>query len=208
VLASKLVAATALSVLGMAANAVVIDFNELAIEGDGVGLGRNPITSAGYRFACSPASDVNCLGVFGRFSPFQGDPGYAAVYVGYEGFATVMTELNGSAFDFHSIDLTDVYNLGSPTTVQFTFNYAAGGSSTTAVTTDSVVGMETFVFAETGLTSVSWVTTAGSNLYGQFDNVNTAMVPEPSTYGLLMAGLLVVGAAAARRGRVEGGATP
>jgi hypothetical protein len=207
VLINKLVATTALSVLGMSANAAVIDFNELAIEGSGVGLGLNPITSAGYTFTCAPRSDVNCLGVFGRLSPFQGDPGFAAVYVGYEGYTTVMTQTNGSPFDFYSIDLTDVYNAGSPTTVQFTFNYAAGGTSSSAVTTDSAVGLETFVFAQTGLDSVAWVTTAGSNLYGQFDNIATA-VPEPRTYSLMLAGLLMVGMAATRRGRNDKGATP
>jgi hypothetical protein len=194
---NKLISATALSLLGMAANAEVIDFNELAH--DAFDRGVNPLVSGGYTFACTPVSDINCLGVFGRSNAWQADPGFAAVFVGYPGAATMMTTVGGGSFDFYSIDLGDIFNSGASVTVDFSFVHSVGGTSGVTVTLDSAPGMETFTFAKTGLSSVTWVTTSGANLYNQFDNVATAVVPEPQTSLLMLSGLAFMGLFGASR---------
>lgn len=185
------------------AGASTITFNEYAFDGYYAPVA--PVTSGGFSFTNSAQSygGADALGVWGRNDPSQADWGNAAIFVNYGYTTTTMTRIGGGNFDFTSIDLADVYNLGSSVTLQFTFNYAAGGFASQSVTLDNSPGLQTFAFNQSGLSSVDWVTTGGANGWNQFDNVvvdaNTAPVPEPETYAMMMAGIGVLGAVARRR---------
>lgn len=179
-----------------AAQAQVIDFNELTTPDLTM---VDPLTSGGFNFTNSCGSPGSCLGVWGSNNSFQMDQGGAAVFVNYGNTTTTMSRVGGGTFDFTSIDLADVYNAGASSTVNFTFNYLAGGSFSSMVTLDSLVGGQTFSFNQAGLGSVSWVTVSGDNGWGQFDNVNVTPVPEPSSVALMLAGLGLVGSVARRR---------
>lgn len=193
-----LIIATALAASG--AQAQVIDFNELAH--DGAFVTSQTIVADGFEFNGS-LGYTNQLGVWGRTNVYQADPGNASVFINHGGNAITMNQIGGSAFDFASIDFADVFNQGNSSIFQFTFNYAAGGSSSSQITLDNMEGLQTFTFNQSGLSSVSWQNIAGDGGWGQFDNVNispiTAPVPEPETYALMLAGLGLVGWVARRR---------
>lgn len=193
-----LIIAAALATSG--AQAQVIDFDELAH--DGFFTGSQTIVSDGFTFDGSFGYDDQ-LGVWGRNSSSQADAGNAAVFINYGNSIITMSQARGGAFDFTSIDFADVYNQGNSSTFQFTFNYAAGGSSSGQITLDNLAGLQTFTFNQSGLSSVSWQNIAGDGGWGQFDNVNispiTAPVPEPETYALMLAGLGLVAWVARRR---------
>ncbi len=196
--AIKLAAALAVAFAATGASAATITFNELAF--DGYYTPVNPVTSGGYTFNNDCGQGSPCLGVWGKNSPYQSDPGFASVFVNYGNTTTTMQQVGGGAFDFFSIDLADVYNQGSVVTLQFTFNHNGGGATSQFVTLDNTPGLQTFVFGESNLDSVTWRTTSGANGWNQFDNVNTTpAVPEPETYALMLAGLGVVGLLARRR---------
>lgn len=180
----------------LSAASATITFDELTNSDYYVAV--NPVTTQGYTFSNNCFVGADCLGVWNTSGAETMDPGGAAVFVNYANTITKMTSSAGT-FDFYSIDLADVYNRGESVTIAFTFQYAAGGSSTTSVTLDEQVGGETFAFNQTGLSSVSWVTTGGANGWNQFDNVNVTPVPEPAALAMMLAGLGAVGIAARRR---------
>lgn len=179
------------------ASAAVINFNEVAHDGDWASY-VHPLTSGGFLFTNSNGTN-DSLGVWGRNITEQADPGFAAVFVNYSQSTTTMTRVGGGLFDFTSIDLADVYNTGASVTIAFDF----GGGDLANVTLDQLVGLQTFSFNRTGLSSVSWVTVSGDNGWSQFDNVvvdaNGGQVPEPGSLALL--GLGLAGLAALRRKR-------
>ena len=74
------------------------------------------------------------------------------------------------------------------------FRYTDGaGLHITTLLLDNQVGVQTFVFNFSGLTSFS---VGGSGTYFQLDNVvvdGVAAVPEPATWALLIAGLGAIG---------------
>ena len=160
-------------------------------------------TGQGYLLSSPCGRTGECLGVWGWDSRNQADPTGAAVFVNLAGAVTTLTTLDGSAFSFQSIALADVFNTGVPSTVAFSFQYAAGGSSTQTVTLDDQRGLQTFVFAQQNLRSVSWSTVSGDNGWGQFSAITVASaVPEPGSLALFLAGLGALGVLS-RRSRVS-----
>jgi hypothetical protein len=195
-----LVLAAVAAVASFGAQAQVIDFDELAH--DDYYVGYQTILADGFLFDGS-FGNSDQLGVWGRNGAYQADTGNASVFINYGGNVITMRQADGATFDFASIDFADVRNTGESATFQFTFNYAAGGSASSQVTLDSLAGLETFTFNQSGLSSVSWQNIAGNGGFGQFDNVGigavAAPVPEPQTYALMLAGLGAVAWVARRR---------
>nr|WP_213290554.1 PEP-CTERM sorting domain-containing protein [Bradyrhizobium sp. sGM-13] len=123
------------------------------------------------------------------------------------GAATSNTITNDAsqAFSFSSIGLANVYNNGGGGDVLFTFNHVGGGvNSATVSLLSGVLGLQTFLFNETGLTSVVFTPLTTEGPYLQFDNidVNVSAVPEPSTWAMMMLGFAGFGHMAYRRRRM------
>lgn len=190
ILAAALVAASPMA-------QAVIHFDELAHSGRYAFV--NPIATQGFVIANDCGHGAGCLGIWGRDTPLTVDPGGAAVYVNYGGSVTTMARADGAAFDFRAIDLADVYNLGESLQMLFSFEFAGGTVEQTSVQLDFAVGTQTFVFGVTGVTRVSWVTTAGNSGWSQFDNIDTSPIPEPGALAMMLAGLGVLGSVARRR---------
>lgn len=109
---------------------------------------------------------------------------------------TILTKADGGWFQLNSIALAELYPSGDSFSVTFTGLLYTGAAVTQTFSLDGLYGAQTFLFDDdfTQLISVSWLNSAA---YHQFDDIDVAPVPEPSTMLLFASGLLTV--ASARR---------
>lgn len=183
-----------------AADAAVIDFHLPPGQAD---LGSQ-YSQDGFTFTSSiqaPFAYFNWVA--------YGSPGASAdpdgdIVQNYSSAVNTITQDNGNPFSFQSIGLAPVYNDGSGGSVQFTFNYAGGGSSSQTVTMDNgVYGLQHFMFNESNLASVQFQSVSTYGNWLQFDEVGVngvGGVPEPATWTMLLLGFFGLGAMLRGRG--------
>jgi hypothetical protein len=129
-------------------------------------------------------------------------------HYGYENAGTVHMDagfgngaydftFSGGVFDFSSIDVARSYGTGGTGTLT-AFN-AAGAQIGTAAFSTNTTG--TYSFALTGVTRLRLVATG---THFNIDNLvlNASAVPEPATWGLMLAGFGLVGVGLRSRRRV------
>ena len=125
-----------------------------------------------------------------KFSPAVGD-----LATNHLNTSVTITSNSGSPFDFSQIGLAD--NLGNYNhnsyftgTVNFTFNYANGSQSTSAVTLSEpyyyYTGLQIATFNQNDLTSVVMTQTSmgGSGNYLQFNDVGLSAYTAPGNGGV------------------------
>ena len=114
----------------------------------------------------------------------------------FGGADLVVTETGGGSFTLDSFDLADFRNTGEVSVIACSYTDGIGvHSPNRTFTLDSIVGLQTFAFGYTGVTSFSLRHVA---LF-QLDNVTVNSVPEPGAYALVAVGLLASGFAARRK---------
>ena len=131
------------------------------------------------------------------------DPTGGVLNNNYVGTTTTVMWISGGTFDFTSVDLGDVYNNSFSDQggdVLFTFT-TGSGSTTQTVTIDGLAGFQTFTFNQTGLLSFSYLPQSTYGPWVQADNfvLDGAVVPEPASWAMLIAGFGLTGAAMRRR---------
>lgn len=187
-----------------AANATVIDFNS---NPDGVYF-IGSTTSNGFTIANAPIADNN----IGTMSNFDGQGMTdGSVYLGAwsnssSSTGVVINATDNSLFSMQSFSFDNAYPNGSDRTDSITVVGTFADASTTSETfsgLSGVVAFETLSLNSSfqNLTSVT-VTANGANyvraLYDNF-TVNTAAVPEPATYSMMLMGLGLIGFMASRK---------
>ncbi len=193
----------ALPILAVApANAVVMNFESLAVNDASVHLQGSTYTESGFNVSSSTGQTFSSFGT--QRSEYPGST--ALTLFGDVGSTLVrLTQVGGGAFDLSSIDLADYFNQGLQRTVNFTGTKADNSTVTQSVALDNLPGLQTLNFSGfTNLAKVEWNTTSSSGAQdsAQFDNINvsaasTAAVPEPFT----IIGTVIGGTAAVRMRR-------
>lgn len=179
--------------LATASNAAIADFEASPI---GVGTCGAPVSSGGLEFS----GMILCtLGP----SDFSNWPAQPASNILISGFGPLtVTRTGGGTFSLASLDAQNgVYNpfLGGTTTVAVTGNLFGGGTVNTVLTVGDP--MATYTLGWTSLTSVVFGDVVGSGYTG-FDNFNFSVVPEPTSWAMMVAGFGLMGAAMRRRGTI------
>jgi hypothetical protein len=186
----------ALPILAVApANAVVINFESLALNNNSFTLQGTTYTESG--FTLTSLSGRGFISTGTQRSSYTG----STTLFEDQGIAlTRLTKVGGGAFDLSSIDLADFTNGGSQPTVNFTGTRADNSTVTQSLTLDNFPGVQTLNFSGfTNLAKVEWNNTGSFS--AQFDNINvsaastgTTAVPEPFT----IIGTVIGGTAAVR----------
>jgi hypothetical protein len=171
-----------------AANAVVIDFEELAVSG-AVGDVANGYTTQGFTFTSTlsvPEWQGEAFAVWGSSSIFYA--GSTALFNNFDAEKTTMT-MGGGAFNATSIDLTSLF-LDSGSSINFTGTRANNTTVTNILTITDPVAFQTFNF--TGMTNIVKLSWDQFDPYHQFDNINVSAVPEPASLAALALGGLAL----------------
>jgi hypothetical protein len=140
-----------------------------------------------------------------------GAPGYNAsngngdLVHNFAGTSTTITSDANQPFSFNSIGLAGVYNDGTGGSVEFTFNHVGGGVDTsTVLLAGGVLGLQTFNFNESNLTSAVFLPLTTEGQWIQFDNItvnSVGAVPEPSTWAMMILDFAGISAMTYRRRR-------
>ena len=193
----KCAAAAGMLALAGTAGAATITFDSLTNPGIWQ-YTTDTYVEQGFAFAATVPSNGYSLYSYGLQSPFNADATGATLRQFYAGdYGFVVSSAGGGTFSLNSFDLADAFNDGEGGTVRFSYTDAAGVHSE-KLALDNQVGLQTFTFDLSGLTSFSlW------NNNFQIDNVNVQAqplaVPEPATYGMLLAGIAALVAVRRRK---------
>lgn len=186
----------ALPILAVApANAVVINFESLALNNNSINNAGSTYTESGFTVSYSGQIGLQYYG-----TQRSGYTGSTALVPFSSTALTRLIKVGGGAFDLSSIDLADFNNGGTQLTASFTGTKADNSIVTQSFSTDTLPGVQTFNFPGfTNLTKVEWNNTGSFST--QFDNINvsatvpgTTAVPEPFT----IIGTVIGGTAAVR----------
>ena len=187
-LAAKIILAVShLSMAGFVHAETTVDFAPLTSYYDGTAGDGATYMEGGLTFV-SPAGGLKN---WGTWRVWNADPLGAVLYDNYASAVTI-SKTAGGIFTLVSFDLADLFNDGSGGPMPFSYTDGAGLHITT-LPLDNQVGLQTFAFNFSGLTSFS---VGGSGAYFQLDNVvvgGVTSVPEPATYALFIAGLGSIG---------------
>jgi hypothetical protein len=187
-----------------AAASVTITFDEIDnIAGNVFPAGATYLSPQGFRFTNSFGGTGGLL-VWQRSLSFNADPDGATMSHNFSSTTTTVVAEDGSLFDLTSIDFADVYNDASGGTFQMGWTFADDSTGGGIYTLDNLIGLQTFSFNVTGIKSFTILPVATLGNWIQFDNVvlnggGGAVVPEPATWAMMIAGFGLVGAAARRR---------
>ncbi len=185
------------------ADAAVVDFEGLS----GTLLG-SPLTTGGLLFTSSVPQATSQ----GRdFYLFQaGGNGTKTIANNYLGARTTITYGGAGGFFVTSIDVGDINNNGARTFFTYTLNYLNRTGAEISVFLDAVPGMQTIQLQNVqpgiGLASFSYVIQSAAGNTAQIDNfvwapAIAAVIPEPSTWLMMLAGFGAIGMTMRRVGK-------
>ena len=151
----------------------------------------------GFSFAATLRGAGDALYSYGTSNPLSADPTGATLGENYNGYGILVSALSGGSFTLASFDLANDLNDASGGTVRFSYTDATGTHNTELVLADQR-GLQTFNFDLTGLRSF----TLWDDDF-QVDNVKVEAqplaVPEPASYGMLLAGIAALVAVRRRK---------
>lgn len=196
----------ALSALALTAEAVVLDFESLAVQDDLVHEHSSTYSEDGFTFnSLTAAHDGSLTEPYGFASFGTGHPSFVGSTGLFNNNTDAWTELvreGGGEFTLRSVDLAELWPLCLPCgEASFLGFFANGDAVIESFSFDNVFGAQTFQFI--GFTNVVRVLTPSCCMsFALLDNFvidgGESTVPTPSTISLLLVALGGLGAIARR----------
>lgn len=174
-------------VLSTSVNAALINLDFEEINNTNLAVSGRSLDTQGFNLN-NDFNNSSSILHWARTSSYNADPDGVTFTHGFTGTTTTLTQLNGGTFDLFSIDFGDVYNTGVSQNISINAVTNSGSLLSTVVSTDSIIGLETFILNWSNILSASWTETSGS--YLQLDNISVSSVPVPAAVWLFGTGLV------------------
>jgi hypothetical protein len=180
---TKTFAVAATAAIGVSAQAVIVDFENLINNGAGGFTHFGPtVNSGGFDFTSVTQVGPDAIAAWTASSPNY--TGSTAIFANYFTDSLDMTAAGGAVFSVTSIDMADVFLGPTGDTVTFT-----GTLPNLTTVQEQVVLNNGSTLATYGLTMMNGLISMNINDSQsndvQLDNINATAVPEPATLAVL-----------------------
>jgi hypothetical protein len=190
---------------GSGADAAIITFDELAVEGSGStpAFQANTVTVGDYRFTGVGGNAPMDFEVFAKNDPRNADFGGAALGLTEINLTYTMSRVDGAVFSISSIDVSQLFNDASGGGYSGVVAFSYDGAAAESYSHDGVPGYQTFALSGVGIHTLGIRTI---NLIA-IDNLVVSdlpsNVPEPATWAMFIGGFGLIGATMRRCQRVS-----
>lgn len=173
----------ALAVSAVAANASIVDFEDLSNPGPSFTLYGDTVNSGGFTFtSVSHVGDTQAIAAWASDSPFY--TGSNAIFANYFDDSLDMVKTGGGTFSVTSIGLADVFIGSTSGVVTFMGTHADSTTVTETVVLADGSFMTSYALSSmTNLVKMNIMDDVSSGV--QIDNVNIEAVPEPASMAVL-----------------------
>jgi hypothetical protein len=200
-----LIAAAMTTLAGSGADAAIITFDALAIDGNGATppFQANAVTVGDYQFTGVGGNAPMDFEVFAKNDPRNADLGGAALGLTEINLTYTMSRVDGAVFSISAIDVSQLFNDASGGGYSGVVAFSYDGAAAESYSHDGMPGYQTFALSGVGIHTLGIRTINFIAIDNLVVSDRPSNAPEPATWAMFIGGFGLIGLEMRRRQRVR-----